>query len=253
MTQKFGYTSLWLIFLLGVFPMGAIAQTITGKVTDKTDHGLIENVIIRNKNNNDIVYSNVKGAFQIKATKGDTILFFSQGYQPYSTTVKGENATKPLIIEMERKATTLHEVKIRPDWTPYQRDSIERYSTYQGTLEQEKATSIFNPFSLLADNISKKAKRRWRFQKNFAKWETQKFIDSRYSSEEVNKLTGLKGDSLAAFIGAYPMPYDYSRSASNLEIKLWIKNNYRQWIKNPYVPNLPELNFPDSSKTIPHK
>lgn len=231
------------------------AQNLNGVVIDMMDKGAITNVIIRNKNNDQVVYSDAQGHFQIKAQPGDSILFYSQGYYPTQMMVPGNRANNGDVfrtISMKRKAIMLQEVSIRPGWTPYQLDSIERRQTYRGALDQKKTTSVFSPASLLADNISRKAKQRWRFQKNYAQWEQQKFMDTRYTPGEVYKLTGLQDDSLAAFMNAYPMSYDYARTASDLEVKMWIKYNYRQWIKHPYVPDLPDVEFTDSSKSGQH-
>lgn len=227
------------------------AQNLNGVVIDMMDKGAISNVIVRNKNTNEIVYSDSQGHFHIKAQAGDSILFFSQGYFP-SQIMMPANDGIFRTISMKRKAIMLQEVSIRPGWTPYQLDSIERRQTYRGALDQKKTTSVFSPASLLADNISRKAKQRWRFQKNYAQWEQQKFTDTRYTPEEVHKLTGLAHDSLAAFMNAFPMSYDYARTASDLEVKMWIKYNYRQWIKHPYVPDLPEVEFSDSEQSNQH-
>ena len=102
--------------------------------------------------------------------------------------------------------------------------------------------AVFSPASALAEQFNKKSKQRARFQENFSKWESQKFVDTRYSSEMVQALTGLTGDTLAAFINAHPMPYDYARAATDLEIKMWVRYNYREWIKKPITlpPPIPK-------------
>lgn len=223
-------------------PVCVFSQTISGIITDRNDQGAIANVIVRNKRNNQIAFSDSKGNYVLQAQPGDSILFVSQGYYPFQMLMpQGISVYRQ--INLERKILSLHEVVIRPGWTTYQLDSIDRQSTYQGALTQKKTTSVFSPFSLIADNVSKKARQRWRFQENFVKWEHQKFIDTRYTPDEVKKLTGLEGDSLAAFINTYPIPYDYARAASDIEIKMWIKSNYREWIKHPYVPELPVVDF----------
>jgi len=243
-----------LVLLLCLGENSVWAQNLNGVVIDMMDKGAITNVIIRNKNNNEMAYSDGQGHFHIKAQPGDSILFYSQGYFPTQMMVPGNPANGDVFrtVSMKRKAIILPEVSIGPGWTPYQLDSIERRQIYRGALDQKKTTSVFSPASLLADNISRKAKQRWRFQKNYAQWEQQKFKDTRYAPDEVNKLTGLQGDSLAAFMNAYPMPYDYARTASDLEVKMWIKYNYRQWIKHPFVPDLPDVEFTDSSKSGQH-
>ncbi|HET8572882.1 MAG TPA: hypothetical protein VFL76_03325 [Edaphocola sp.] len=236
-----------IVFALTLLPHLVLAQDLSGMVIDMTDQGGIANVIIRNKNTDRIAYSDNRGHFSIKAQKGDSILFFSQGYFPARIMMPG-NGEISRTVPMKRKEITLHEISIRPGWTAYQLDSIERRQIYSGALDQKKTTSVFSPVSLLADNVSRKGKQRWRFQKNYAQWEQQKFIDTRYAPEEVHKLTGLQGDSLAAFMNAFPIAYDYARTASDLEVKMWIRYNFRQWIKHPYVPDLPDVKFADSSR-----
>lgn len=238
----------FIVFILVCFLPGVVsAQHLDGVVIDMADQGVVANVIIRNKNNNQVVYSDSRGHFQIEARQGDSILFFSQGYFPAQMMMPG-NEDISRTISMKRKEIMLHEISIRPGWTLYQLDSIERRQIYKGALDQKKTTSVFSPVSLLADNVSRKAKQRWRFQKNYVQWEQQKFIDTRYTPEEVHKLTGLQDDSLAAFMNAFPIAYDYARTASDLEVKMWIRYNFRQWIKHPYVPDLPDWKFADSSK-----
>lgn len=232
-----------LIFSLSFFLSGnSFSQTLSGIVTDMSDHGAIANVIVRNKNGNELAYTDHSGKFSIGAQEGDSILFISQGYYTFQM-IMPEGGSRYRQINLERKILSIHEIQVTPGWTPYQKDSIERHSRYRGALEQEKETSVFSPFTAIADNISKSARQRWRFQKNYVIWEKQKFIDTRYTREEVHQLTGLSGDSLAAFMNAYPIPYDYARTASDLEIKMWIKYNYREWMKHPIVPDLPEIDF----------
>jgi hypothetical protein len=39
-------------------------------------------------------------------------------------------------------------------------------------------------------------------------------------------------------MNAYPMPYDFARVASELEIKVWIREQFKEWLKNPIIPIL---------------
>ena len=45
-------------------------------------------------------------------------------------------------------------------------------------------------------------------------------------------MTGFTGDTIGHFMYAYPMPYEFARSASDLELKMWIRNNSKEWLKN---------------------
>jgi len=214
------------------------AQTLTGVVVD-SDDSTLAGIIIQNKTHLQTAMSDANGNYSINAYKGDVVEFTYLGYYPYSVQKLEDGNTSRKVV-LNKKAYTLDEVVIGPQYTPYQLDSIERRKTYGGALGRGFASSsvlgsIFSPASALAEQFSKEAKQVKRFQRNFAKWENQKFIDTRYSFEEVSNLTGLTGDTLAAFIAAYPMAPEYARTATDLEVKMWVKYNYREWIKKPIV------------------
>ncbi|GBL35256.1 hypothetical protein EMGBS15_08510 [Filimonas sp.] len=44
-------------------------------------------------------------------------------------------------------------------------------------------------------------------------------------------MTQLEGDDLASFMNQYPMDYEYARVATELEIKMWIKYNFQDYLK----------------------
>lgn len=224
------------LLLLLCCATGLHAQIIQGVVTDM-DGGTLPAVAVTNKTKGQSTMSDADGRYSITAAKDDNLEFAYLGYYTVAMLMP-EDGNVFRRISMKKKLFSLDEVVIGPGWTPYQLDSIERRKTYKFALERKKERSVFSPATAIADNFSKKAKQRWRFQKNFAKWEDQKFVDTRYTPEEVAELTGLQGDSLAAFINAYPMPADYARTATDMEIKMWIKYNYRVWIKNPVIPKI---------------
>lgn len=214
------------------------AQALEGIVAD-SDGEALPAVMVINKTKNLNTMTSVEGKYSIAADKGDDIEFTYMGYYPVSMKVPdGSNVFRR--VSLRKKLYSLQEVEIRPDWTPYQLDSIARSKRYALDLSRERASSsvmgsIMSPASALAEQFSKKSKQRTRFQSNFSKWERQKYVDTRYTPEEVASLTGLRGDTLAAFINAHPMPYDYARTATDLEVKMWIRYNYREWIKKPVV------------------
>lgn len=224
---------------------------LEGVVTDYDAGTPMVGVVLRNIETNQGAVTGVDGKFKIRASQNDEIEFSYLGY--YSFRMRMPEASDVFRrLSLKKKLFELDEIEIRPDYTPYQLDSMERRKTYNLALNRGFASStvlgsIFSPASALAEQFDKKTKQLKRFQQNYFKWEDQKFIDTRYSFEEVAKLTNLSGDTLAAFISAYPMPVDYARTASDLEIKMWVKYNYREWIKKPHVipsvisiPNLQE-------------
>lgn len=240
----------WLLLLWCSFSVHA--QTLEGIVIENEGGSPLPAVIVVNKTQGQSMMTDVDGKYSIRANKGDEIEFSYLGYYPQNLLMP-ENVNTFRRIGMIKKMFSLEEVEIRPDYTPYQLDSIRRHQLYALDLSRQRASSsvmgsIMSPASALAEQFSKKSKQRFRFQKNFAKWEDQKYVDTRYTPEAVSTLTGLNGDTLAAFINAYPMPYDYARTATELEIKMWIKYNYREWIKKPVV--LPKPIPADAADTL---
>ena len=67
---------------------------------------------------------------------------------------------------------------------------------------------------------------------------------TRYTPELVSEMTQLEGNAVYQFMAAYPMEKDYAYVASDLEIKMWIRNNYKQWMKKPEKDRL--IALPDS-------
>jgi len=242
-----------LFILLFILVTGrAAGQTLSGVVEDIDTKDPVAVAMITNKTNESSTFADIDGNYSIAAKTGDIVEFSYLGYYTVTITVpSGINNNVYKRIGMKKQLVSLENVEIRPDLTPYQIDSIARRKTYRQALDRRKERSFMSPASALAENISKKSRQRWRFQKNFARWEDQKFVDTRYTPELVKELTGLENEQLSHFMNAYPMPADYARTASELEIKMWIKYNYRQWQKTPRknMPDLDSLNFPPTQDT----
>lgn len=211
----------------------ACAQSLKGVVVDRETGEPLYSVTIVNTLTREATFSNEQGEFTINAKAGTPIAFTMLGYENTKHNVPYNIGVAMMRVEMDPVPYKLGEILIRPGYTPYQADSVRRHSTYQRALAREKTTSIMSPVSLLAEKLSGKSKQVYNFQKNFNKWESERFIDSRYTPEMVTQLTGLKGDSLGQFMVAYPMPYDYARKASELELQMWVRYNYKQWMKLP--------------------
>lgn len=186
-------------------------------------------VAVLNIRSQQYAYTNRAGAFNLPAYKGDKISFSLPGFKTQERTVPAAIGAAEMHIEMFPISYQLEEFVFRPLYTPYQLDSIERQSTYQRALAREKGGSVMSPVTFLAERISKRSRQIFKFQESFDYWENQKFIESRYNADIVRQLTGLKGDTLAFFINENPMPYDFARVASDLEIKIWIREKFRAW------------------------
>lgn len=209
------------------------AQMLKGIVADGSDGRALYPVTVVNVVTQESAYTNENGEFSIRAKTGEEIVFSFLGYTTIRRSMPATLGIATMRVEMFTQNYKLNEVIVRPGYTNYQLDSIRRKSTYSRVLARQKVTSIMSPVSFLADRISHKSRQAYAFQKNFNKWEGERFVDSRYSPELVTRLTQLTGDSLGNFMNAYPMPYDYARTATELEIQMWVRYNYKQWLHRP--------------------
>lgn len=223
---------LLLTFLLTCSCFSAGAQTLHGLITDAQTGKPLSPVVVINLRTGRSVYTDDKGQFALPAQSGDKIGLSFIGYKtiqwlmpPTSGATLHRIGMEPLSYELEETVIHGH------NRTQYQLDSLERQSTYQRALAREHGGSVMSPVSLVAEKLSKRSRQVFKFQKEFNYWEKQRFIDSRYTPELVQALTGLGGDTLAHFMNTHPMPYDYARTASELELKMWIRNNYKEFLR----------------------
>ncbi len=222
------FLTIWFVLLSGV----ASAQTLKGLVADAVTGNPLSPVVVLNVRTGISVYTDDQGQFSLHAQSGDKIALTFIGYKTMQWMMPPVIGAVQQRIEMHPLSYQLEELVVRTrSYTAYQIDSLERHSTYQRALARQRGGSVMSPVSFVAEKLSGRSKQIFRFQKEFNYWEDQRFIDSRYTPDLVHMLTGLEGDTLAAFMNAYPMPYDYARAATELELKMWIRTNYKTFLK----------------------
>jgi hypothetical protein len=224
-----------LIILLFLALQSKAQKTLSGVVMDLERSEPVPYVTLTNLRTDIATQAGAKGAFSLEAKAGDRIKINRLGVESTVFTVTEEMFNSYQRIIVQYSIGTLAEVDVTA-LTPYQRDSLYRDSLYRPTLAREKDKAevvitpvgilITNPFSSWVQYLVPKTRQKWKFQKNFAKWEEQKFVETVYTPELVSSITGLKGDSCAYFMNAYPIPVQMARTAKETELKSWIKANY---------------------------
>ena len=235
-----------LLFLLigcGLPVMIQAQVSVKGVIYDSISKATLSPVNIENLRTHQGVFSNDKGEFTIDATIGDYLIFTHVGYNRKVVLLKVSDAVNNLNVYMTIKTTNLKPVTIKRGPTEYQKVSANRADIYKDVFNYEQQKSVMSPVTSIYQKVSKKYKNLRKFQEQIVDNEKQKFIDSRYTPELVTTLTQLKDDELASFMNQYPMDYDYARVATDLEIKMWIKYNFQDYVKKgrpPYVPGSPK-------------
>lgn len=220
-----------LVYILALLSFTAHSQTMQGLVVDARTGKPLSPVTVVNTHTQAATSTDDKGMYTIPASVGDVIAFTYVGFKTEKRMKPASVIIATVNVSMEPAAFMLREFDFMPgNLTPYQRDSLERARTYKFPLQRTHPT-LMSPASMLAEKFSRKAKMVYQFQKNFAAGEMEKFVDTRYTRQLVNELTGATGDTIGHFMYAYPMAYDFARLATELELKAWIRNNYRDWVK----------------------
>ncbi len=219
-----------LLFLL--VSVGVNAQVLyKGFVYDSSSKAVLTTVRIENLTTHEGTSSNNIGYFEIGANANDYIIFSMVGYKNKIVKVEpNDNGTYKSIF-LKTAPVMLKGVVIKKGPTQYQQDSARRASIYQDVFEYEQQKSVMSPVTSVYQKFSKKHKSLRKFKGQILDMEQQKFIDTRYTKELVTELTKLPDEDAQAFINAYPMEYQFARTASELEIKMWIKYNFQQYSK----------------------
>lgn len=212
--------------------------TFKGYVRNLTKDEAVPYVLVKNERSGVVVTGNEKGYFSIEAAPKDKLSFSRLGIEKKGMVVTAEMLQSTQRVYITFATDELEEVDVN-GLTAYQRDSIARFELYKPTLTRKKdklkiyaspiGIGFKNPFSSWLQYIVPKTKRKLKFKKDFAAWETEKFVASVYTPELVQELTGLKGEELAVFMNAYPMPATFARESGTLARKSWIKANYLDW------------------------
>jgi hypothetical protein len=218
----------FLIFLFS--SLAGRAQTVTGTVVDETTGKPLRGATVTSGRQPGLeTMTDGDGRFSIAGSGGETFRFTAPGYALISRRVPEYLGSVPWKVTMHVFGANLEEVRVKPFSEGYQLDSFDRVSTYKRVLSRQKSSAL-SPVSFLMERISKKQRALFKFQEEFGRMEDDRFIESRYTRELAGSLTGLTGDTLGNFMVDNPMPFDYARAATDLEIKMWIRAQYREWI-----------------------
>ncbi len=218
-----------LFVLLSGLPASLMAQTVSGTVVDKESGLPIKGVqIVAVNDANAKTSTDAQGRFTLPGTGGESFYIAAAGYAQQIRRAPELVGNVPWKIQLQLFSVSLGEVRVRPFSEGYQLDSFTRVKTYERALSRQRS-SVMSPVSFLAERLSVKQRRLFAFQKDFARMEDEKFIDTRYTPQLTAELTNLSGDTLAHFMNQNPMPYDFARAATDLEIKMWIKDRYKSW------------------------
>jgi hypothetical protein len=213
-----------LVFLFLALPFISAAENITGEVVDHTRKKGLGNVTIVNIYSSAGTLTDSGGRFKIMANKGELIEFRKLGYNTVRIRIPQGNVPPYFKIVMQHGPIELPEHAIAGQTKDWKTDSLRYYQLYKNALEFPELTGldiIQHPFSAM----SKRNRQIWAFQKEYAWWEQQKYIDYTFNEKLVAGLTGLKGDSVQRYMRLYRPTYEELRSMSEYTFYDYVKQS----------------------------
>jgi len=234
---------LLLFILLAVFG-DAGGQVLHGKITDNATRLPINGAVITLGARQ--TFTNAFGDFSIQAAgPNDTLKVMFFGYKPHKMVIV--NSMEAIHIELETAKIVLKEVTIHSNRElDFKKDSAANREFYakQFNYKGPRVVDAFlgkgfkNPGELLTLDVgtlvralTKKNTRAYKFNKLLLRDEQTEYINQKFNHGIVSRVTGLKGDTLSAFIVKYRPTYKFTRKATDYDMELFIKACYKKFLK----------------------
>jgi len=232
-------TPVYLSFLLLLSIPATAQQVLTGKIKRRSGDEMLPSVSVINRTQKKTNISDAGGNFKIIAKPGDTITFTSAGYKPDTVFVSAWMFEEKggYLVALEPNLVELPTVRV-DETSNYQKDSIKRKEEYawvypvhrrrligSETVQDGVGISI-SPI----DYFGARETQRRRLRKRLKQEEIDYYIDFRFPSTYVSRVTGLHGDSLRLFLYRYRPSYSFCRKASNEDILLYINEKLKIYL-----------------------
>ena len=228
-----------LTFIMLSLCFTAKAQTISGIVTDKTTGMRLTGAWVTSTNGSAI--SNLQGEYSISVKKlADSIKVKMPGYKLCVRAINPA-AEVYLKIELEPRVIELTEVSITgkrnrikdslntrrlfaKDFNSAPPKFSDIFEIAPGTGPLDVAGITIHPSQLVA-LLTYKHSRAYKFKKVLIRDEQLKYVESRFTTELVSKLTNLKSDSLEDFIDQYRPPIAQVKKMTDYDMVEYIKGS----------------------------
>ena len=226
----------WLLIILLCFACAsADAQELTGRIIASKTYSPVADVLVANKRTGITTYTDSSGRYKIRAFEGDLLFYYRIGFYSTRQPVRVKDGEIVTVV-LEGSDVLLDEVNVEA--RTYKMDSLERAIIYHKPINaaNEKVQtqigfgiSFSGLIGKMASKLTGREKRVQNFKRRFNQGEQDKFIATKYTLPLVTKTTGLTGDDALIFMDHFPMPYEFARTASDLELQMWVRNNYNQY------------------------
>lgn len=215
------------------------AQTISGVVTDKTTGIRLTGAWLTTTKGSAL--SGLQGEFTINIKNAsDTIKVTMQGYKVYKQAINLAAdvyltiALEPHVIELNEVSITGKRNRVKDslntrrmfakDFNSHRPTLSDIFSTARGDGPLAIAGITISPSQLITA-LTYKHTKAYKFKRVLIRDEQMKYVDSRFTTDLVTKLTHLQSDSLQDFIDQYRPSIDQVKKMTDYEMINYIKES----------------------------
>ena len=221
--------------------------TISGTVFDSSKLYVVPGVNVASTSGV-LTTTDSLGAYHINVSENDSLSFFYKGKSTVKFPVKTiGNYTSfdiSLRIRVNAKYKLLQGVTVYAD--NYHRDSIENRMEYAKIFNLEKpgirsTSTPGEPPGLDIDELInmfhfKKNKQNLAFKKRMVEDEEDRYVDYRFNSKLIHRITGLGGDTLAKYKKLYRPSYYFCVSSTLAQFYEYLLNTSYSFKKEEGIP-----------------
>lgn len=246
------FLTLTATFTVFAQPLSKQPLTISGKIVSADSLSAIEDVHIINKRNGKGWLSRQDGTFTILVSQGDTLLFTAVGFEDkeiaFSASLLDKQRTltvtlQPEVYELDQITITpyptleqfkqefLH-LKLPPTANNLVIPGLDANSVYNSNNNGQPTITLGGPITALYNSFSRREKAHRRSKVLEQTLTNNNLAASKYNTKIVNKVTGLEGEELNAFMKFCALPNAFILSATEYELHASINECYIAFLQS---------------------
>ncbi|MEO6948757.1 MAG: hypothetical protein ABI123_03930 [Ginsengibacter sp.] len=227
--------------------MDSISQTtVSGTVFDSTKLYVVPKVEVFNTSGNKTITDSL-GKYMIAVTPNDSLYFYYNNKFTLKFPVK--DMKKPdafdisLLVKVDEKYKLLKGITVYSE--NYKKDSLENRLTYSKIFDNKGASlkTTYDPGgpagidleSLIGIFQFRKNRLQRDFRDRLLDEEQDRYVDYRFSSRIITRITGLKGDNLIEYKKLYRPNYYFATNSSLTQFYEYILNTSYKYKKEKNI------------------
>lgn len=232
-----GAVGFLVLLLIGMRPAESFAQQnkimVSGTVFDSSKMYVVPDVQVHSSAG-EVVVTDSTGKYRILATEHDSISFYYNGKYtmkyPVNTMQDYQAFDISLRVKVQEKYKLLKGVTVFSN--SYRLDSMENRQTYSkifgnskpglSTTYTEGGPAGLDINDLIGSLQFRKNRQRMAFQKRLLDEEEEKYVDYRFSSKTVERITGLKAPYLEEYREIYRPTYYFTANSTLTQFYTYI-------------------------------